>query len=179
MDALMASFFIAKMERSSSHSKRSIEAGDKLSGISIMKMSEGLDKGDVIYQEPVKIEENDSATVLQDKFIIIGIESLLTTLDSMLENNYMLHPQDDNLATYAKKIKKDEAKIDWNTSAEKIHKKIMAFNAWPVAETSLSGERIRIHDSEFRELKVNGFPGNIKSVSKKFIEVFTKMDYFL
>ena len=86
----------------------------------------------------------------------------------------MLHPQDDNLATYAKKIKKDEAKIDWNTSAEKIHKKIMAFNAWPVAETSLSGERIRIHDSEFRELKVNGFPGNIKSVSKKFIEVFTK-----
>lgn len=154
--------------------QRSIEAGDKLSGISIMKMSEGLDKGDIIYQEPIKIEENDSSTKLHEKFINIGIDSLLTTLDSILENNYMLHPQDDSLATYAKKIKKDEAKINWNTSAEKIHKKIMAFNSWPVAETSLSGERVRIHDSEFRELKINGFPGNIKSTKNKFIEVFTK-----
>ena len=86
----------------------------------------------------------------------------------------MLHPQDDSLATYANKIKKEEAKINWNRSAEKIHKKIMAFDSWPVAETTLSGERVRIHDSEFRELKINGFPGNIKSAKNKFIEVFTK-----
>ena len=154
--------------------QRSIESGDKLSGITIMKMSEGLDKGDIIYQEPVKIEENDSSTKLHEKFVRIGIDSLLITLESILENNYMLHPQDDSLATYANKIKKKEAKINWNRSAEKIHKKIMAFDSWPVAETTLSGERVRIHDSEFRELKINGFPGNIKSAKNKFIEVFTK-----
>ena len=154
--------------------QRSIESGDKLSGITIMKMSEGLDKGDIIYQEPVKIEENDSSTKLHEKFVRIGIDSLLITLESILENNYMLHPQDDSLATYANKIKKEEAKINWNRSAEKIHKKIMAFDSWPVAETTLSGERVRIHDSEFRELKINGFPGNIKSAKNKFIEVFTK-----
>ena len=86
----------------------------------------------------------------------------------------MIHPQDENLATYAKKIKKEEAKIDWDMPAEVIHKKIMAFNSWPVAETTLSGERVRIHDSEYKELKVNGIPGNIKSLNNNLIEVFTK-----
>ena len=139
-----------------------------------MQMTEGLDKGDIIYQEPVDIKDNDSSSIMHNKFITTGIDSLKITLESILENNFMLHPQDDNLATYAKKITKAEAKIDWNNSAEKIHKKIMAFNIWPVAETLLSGERIRIHESEFKKLDVDGIPGNIKSIENKCIEVFTK-----
>ena len=154
--------------------QRSIEAGDELTGITIMKMDEGLDTGDIIYQEPIPIGDNDSSKDMHDKFITLGIDSLLLSLDSILENNFMLHPQDGNLATYAKKIKKDEAKINWDDSAKKIHKKVMAFNAWPVAETILSGERIRIHDSEYKNLSINGIPGTIKSVSNQYIEVFTK-----
>jgi methionyl-tRNA formyltransferase len=154
--------------------QRSIEAGDELTGITIMKMDEGLDTGDIIYQEPIPIGDNDSSKDMHDKFITLGVDSLLLSLDSILENNFMLHPQDGNLATYAKKIKKDEAKINWDDSAKKIHKKIMAFNAWPVAETILSGERIRIHDSEYKNLSVNGIPGTIKSASNQYIEVFTK-----
>ena len=154
--------------------QRSIEAGDELTGITIMKMNEGLDTGDIIYQEPIPIGDNDSSKDMHDKFITLGIDSLLLSLDSILENNFMLHPQDGNLATYAKKIKKDEAKINWDDSAKTIHKKVMAFNAWPVAETILSGERIRIHDSEYKNLSVNGIPGTIKSVSNQYIEVFTK-----
>ena len=88
-----------------------------------------------------------------------------------------MYPQDENLATYAKKIKKEEAKINWDNSAEKIHRKIMAFNQWPVAETTLSGERIRIHDSEYKDLEINGIPGNIKSLKDDLIHVFTKKDY--
>ena len=154
--------------------QRSIEAGDELTGITIMKMNEGLDTGDIIYQEPIPIGDNDSSKDMHNKFITLGIDSLLLSLDSILENNFMLHPQDGNLATYAKKIKKDEAKINWDTSARKIHKKIMAFNAWPVAETILSGERIRIHDSEYKNLGANGIPGTIKSTKNQCIEVFTK-----
>ena len=154
--------------------QRSIEAGDELTGITIMKMNEGLDTGDIIYQEPIPIGDNESSKDMHNKFITLGIDSLLLSLDSILENNFMLHPQDENLATYAKKIKKDEAKINWDTSARKIHKKIMAFNAWPVAETILSGERIRIHDSEYTNLSVNGIPGTIKSTKDQYIEVFTK-----
>ena len=154
--------------------QRSIEAGDKLSGITIMQMTEKLDKGDIIYQEPVQIKINDSSTIMHNKFISVGVEALLVTLDSILANNIMMHPQDESLATYATKIKKEEAKINWDNTAESIHKKIMAFNSWPIAETMLSGERIRIHDSEFRELDINGIPGNIKSSNKKYIEVFTK-----
>jgi len=154
--------------------QRSIEAGDELTGITIMKMNEGLDTGDIIYQEPIPIGDNDSSKDMHDKFITLGVDSLLLSLDSILENNFMLHPQDGNLATYAKKIKKDEAKINWDDSAKKIHKKVMAFNAWPVAETILSGERIRIHDSEYKNLSINGIPGTIKSASNQYIEVFTK-----
>ena len=154
--------------------QRSIEAGDELTGITIMKMNEGLDTGDIIYQEPIPIGDNDSSKDMHNKFITLGIDSLLLSLDSILENNFMLHPQDGNLATYAKKIKKDEAKINWDNSARKIHKKIMAFNAWPVAETILSGERIRIHDSEYKNLSVNGIPGTIRSTKNQCIEVFTK-----
>ena len=154
--------------------QRSIEAGDELTGITIMKMNEGLDTGDIIYQEPIPIGDNDSSKDMHNKFITLGIDSLLLSLDSILENNFMLHPQDENLATYAKKIKKDEAKINWDNSARKIHKKIMAFNAWPVAETILSGERIRIHDSEYKNLGANGIPGTIKSTKNQCIEVFTK-----
>jgi methionyl-tRNA formyltransferase len=154
--------------------QRSIEAGDELTGITIMKMNEGLDTGDIIYQEPIPIGDNASSKDMHNKFITLGIDSLLLSLDSILENNFMLHPQDGNLATYAKKIKKDEAKINWDTSARKIHKKIMAFNAWPVAETILSGERIRIHDSEYKNLSVNGIPGTIKSTKNQCIEVYTK-----
>jgi len=154
--------------------QRSIEAGDKLSGITIMQMTEKLDKGDIIYQEPIQIKINDSSTIMHNKFISVGVEALLVTLGSILANNIMMHPQDESLATYATKIKKEEAKINWDNTAESIHKKIMAFNSWPIAETMLSGERIRIHDSEFRELDINGIPGNIKSSNKKYIEVFTK-----
>ena len=154
--------------------QRSIESGDKLSGITIMKMVEKLDAGDIIYQEPVKIDDNDSSISLHNKFIKIGTEVLLLTLESIIENNFMMYPQDENLVTYAKKIKKEEAKISWGNSAEEIHKKIMAFNQWPIAETTLSGERIRIHDSEYRNLDINGIPGNIKSVDNNLIQVFTK-----
>ena len=154
--------------------QRAIEAGDKLSGITIMKMIEKLDAGDIIYQEPVKIDDCDSSSSLHNKFIDIGTDTLLLTLDSILENNFMLHPQDDSLATYAKKIKKEEAVINWENNAEMIHKKIMAFNSWPIAETTLSGERVRIHDSEFEKLNINGIPGSIKSLKNNLIEVFTK-----
>ena len=154
--------------------QRAIESGDKLTGITIMKMEERLDAGDIIYQEPIKISDNDSSATLHEKCIKIGIDCLLLTLDSILANNFMIHPQDENLVTYAKKIKKEEAKIDWDMPAELIHKKIMAFNSWPVAETMLSGERVRIHDSEYKELDVNGIPGNIKSLNNNLIEVFTK-----
>ena len=154
--------------------QRAIEAGDKLSGITIMKMIEKLDAGDIIYQEPVKIDDYDSSSSLHNKFIDIGTDTLLLTLESILENNFMLHPQDDSLATYAKKIKKEEAVINWENNAETIHKKIMAFNSWPIAETTLSGERVRIHDSEFEKLNINGIPGSIKSLKNNLIEVFTK-----
>ena len=79
--------------------------------LAIMKMIEKLDAGDIIYQEPVKIDDCDSSSSLHNKFIDIGTDTLLLTLDSILENNFMLHPQDNSLATYAKKINKAAVRI--------------------------------------------------------------------
>ena len=88
-----------------------------------MKMNEGLDTGDIIYQEPIPIDDNDSSKDMHNKFITLGIDSLLLSLDSILENNFMLHPQDWNLATYAKKIKKDEILKIGKTPLKKFIKK--------------------------------------------------------
>ncbi len=153
--------------------QRSIEYGDNLSGITIMQMNGRLDEGDIIYQEPIEIDKNKTAGEIEEKFISIGKHVMSVTIDSIIENNFMLFPQDHKLSTYAKKISKNEAKINWEDTAKSIHNKIMAFNPWPIAEASLDGQRIRIFKSEYDKISISGIPGTIKSF-KDNIKVFTK-----
>ena len=153
--------------------QRSIESGDTITGVTIMMMNEKLDTGDIIYQEPHRIDSHKKAWELEEELMNLGGHILLLALESILNNKFILYPQEHRLSTYAKKITKKESKIDWNMTAQEIHNKIMAFNSWPIAETTLSGERIRIYDSKYNENDIIGIPGNIKSYENN-IEVFTK-----
>lgn len=153
--------------------QRSIESGDTITGVTIMMMNEKLDTGDIIYQEPHRIDSHKKAWELEEELMNLGGHILLLALESILNNKFVLYPQEHRLSTYAKKITKEESKIDWNMTAQEIHNKIMAFNSWPIAETTLSGERIRIYDSKYNENDIIGIPGNIKSYENN-IEVFTK-----
>lgn len=121
--------------------QRAILAGDEVSGASIMLMAEGLDTGPVISRVEVPIDTNMTTVDLHDRIAEDGARELLDVLPKWCGGEFSAHAQNDANATYAKKLNKQEARIDWYLSALEIHRKIMAFNPWPVAETAFDEER--------------------------------------
>jgi len=117
--------------------QRCLQAGDDTTGVCIMQMDAGLDTGDVLLQTELDIESHDTSKTLHDKLAKIGAKSLLSTLDNLHSLQASAIPQDTAQATYAEKITKSEAVINWQNSATAIHNQIRAFNPWPICQTSL------------------------------------------
>ena len=128
--------------------QRSIEAGDQETGICIMQMDAGLDTGDVLLQEKIKIEKDDSTASLHDKLSVLGADALLKTIKQIESNEFNPIKQNHSESTYAKKINKQEAEIDWSLPSNDIDCRIRAFNPWPVCQTTLNEKRVRIWLSE-------------------------------
>lgn len=124
--------------------QRAIAAGDKESGISIMQMNAGLDTGDILKRYPCPILETDTGGELHDRLAEIGAKAIVEIVD--LLDNSELKPtvQDDSLATYAHKLDKKEAQINWQHPAVEIERLIRAFNPWPVAYTLLNDSPLRL-----------------------------------
>lgn len=124
--------------------QRAIAAGDKETGITIMQMDAGLDTGDILHCIHTPIRDDETGGSLHDRLAAIGADAIVETL-SKLGNN-QLHPvkQDGALATYAHKLDKTEAEINWQDSAINIERQIRAFNPWPVAHTHLLNNTLRI-----------------------------------
>lgn len=127
--------------------QRAILAGDNVSGITIMQMNEGLDTGDILSVFQCPIETCDTGGILHDRLAQLGAKAIITTLADLNDGKITPQPQDDTQATYASKLSKKEANIDWNTSAREIHDKIRGFNPWPVAQTLHEGKTIRLWQS--------------------------------
>lgn len=125
--------------------QRAILTGDKETGITIMQMDEGLDTGAMLYKMDCPISEHDTSASLHDRLAFLGGDALLTVLEA-IENDEPFAPQaqDNNLATYAQKLSKEEGNINWSDSALTITRAIRAFNAWPVAYTQVQGLVVRI-----------------------------------
>ena len=126
--------------------ERAIEAGDLETGISIMQMDEFLDTGDILEQVSCPINQ-DTGGSLTERLAKLGAEVLLKVLDSIEKNKVSYSKQDDNLACYARKINKEEARIDWKLSAEILERKIRAFNPRPVVFTELNGQLVRVWEA--------------------------------
>ncbi|MBU3003517.1 methionyl-tRNA formyltransferase [Paraglaciecola arctica] len=126
--------------------QRSLWAGDSETGVTVMQMDEGLDTGAMLLKHSLTISKDDTSATLYQKLAEMGPTALLETLDSLTE----LQPQiqDDKLASYAKKLSKEEAKIDWHLSAEQIERNIRAFNPWPVAFFTRNNANIKVYASE-------------------------------
>ncbi len=131
--------------------QRAIEAGDTDTGVTIMQMAQGLDTGDMLQQVECRITENMTAALLHDQLAEIGAQALLETLDLMIADKLNPVVQDEAQVTYASKLQKSEAVINWHDSAVAIHRRVCAFNAWPVAQTTLSGETLRVWESRLIE----------------------------
>jgi methionyl-tRNA formyltransferase len=113
--------------------QRAIVAGDARSGVTIMQMDEGLDTGAMLYKVQCPIEQNDTSEILLNRLSTMGADALLHTLAHL--TSIKPEPQDHHLATYAHKITKEEANIDWSEPADVIARKIRGFNPWPVMYT--------------------------------------------
>ena len=153
--------------------QRAIQAGDTETGISIMQMDAGLDTGPIYLQRRCPIQPDDTSGSLHDRLAQMGSQCLLEVLDKMASNQHNSIPQDDKLATYAKKISKDEAVIDWSLGAVTLDRMIRAFNPSPVAHTELNGVKMRIWRSQPQN-KISGSPaGTVLACSKSGIDVAT------
>ncbi len=124
--------------------QRAILAGDAQSGVTIMQMDKGLDTGDMLTIKCCDIDVTDSGSSLHDRLAGMGAQALLKTLRDIESNNLNPQAQDDSQASYAHKLDKQEAKIDWYQDAAAIVQKIQAFNSWPVAYTNYNGKSLRL-----------------------------------
>jgi len=146
--------------------QRAIEAGDQQTGITIMQMDKGLDTGDMLSKLTCTIGTDDTASSLHNRLATLGPEALLDTLGALAEGSATANSQDDTLATYANKLSKQEASLDWSANAEALHRKIRAFNPFPVAKTELKGLSVRIHNAELSRATHHSEPGTILSHQK-------------
>lgn len=128
--------------------QRAILAGDAESGVCIMRMDVGLDTGPVFLQRRTPISPQDTGGSLHDRLAALGASAVVEVLDQLAENRAVSAPQPEDGVTYAAKIDKAEALIDWSQSAIEIERKVRAFNPFPIAETRLDGEQLRIYAAE-------------------------------
>ena len=125
--------------------QRAVLTGDRETGITIMRMSAGLDTGPMLLQETVPITSADTAGSLHDSLSQLGARTLLRALEGVENGSLASRPQPLEGVTYAAKIDKAEAAIDWRRGAQEIARQVRAFDPWPIAETLLDGEQLRIH----------------------------------
>ncbi len=144
---------------------RAIEAGDHETGISIMCMEAGLDTGPVVYQIVEPILPSDTSATLHDRLAILGARAILAGLTA-LEQGVTPVPQDPARATYARKLSKEEGRIDWTQDAERIARRIRAFDPYPVATTSFRGITLRLFDALPVEGHLNARPGDVIGLHK-------------
>lgn len=153
--------------------QRSIWAGDKETGITIMQMDIGLDTGDMLYQVSCPIELKDTSATLYQKLVKLGPTALLYTLDLLTSNHAKPEKQNNTFANYAKKLSKDEALIDWSLSAEQIERCIRAFNPWPVSYFIFADQTFKLWYAEVIYHEFDSSPGTILNADKTGIKVAT------
>lgn len=124
--------------------QRALLAGDAETGITIMQLDEGLDTGPVLLERRRPIGLSDTAGDLHDALAELGAVALLEAIDGLVSGDLLPRAQSAEGVTYAAKIDKSEARIEWSAPALQIDRKIRAFNPWPVAETRLAGEALRL-----------------------------------
>ncbi|MBP8626797.1 MAG: methionyl-tRNA formyltransferase [Syntrophorhabdaceae bacterium] len=148
--------------------------GDKQTGITVIKMDEGMDTGDIVYQEAMEIEEKDTAITLSNRLSVRSGE-LLPHIVSSIERDGKITgtEQDHHRATYTPLITKEMGRIDWHAKAREINNRVRAFILWPVAFTYIDNRVVKIYSTEIDPYTSNSLPGTIFDINKKGIFVST------
>jgi len=131
--------------------QRAILAGDATSGVTIMLMDVGLDTGPMLLRKEVPIESYETGGSLHDRLSALGGAALIEALEDHAAGTLRAIPQPAEGVTYAAKLEKAEALIDWTRDAVEIERQVRAFNPWPIAETRLDGEQLRVFEARAGE----------------------------
>ncbi|MFB6434979.1 MAG: methionyl-tRNA formyltransferase [Candidatus Malihini olakiniferum] len=153
--------------------QRSLWAGDTETGVTIIQMDAGLDTGDMLHKLSCPITQQDTSASLEDRLAKLGQQGLLTTLASLAQGTAIAKKQDDSLATYADKMSKEEAKLDWSLRAEQLERCIRAFNPWPISYITIDEQPVKVWKSSVLNIIHSAQPGTIISVDKQGIQVAT------
>ncbi len=159
--------------RGASPIQAALLAGDTETGISMMRMDEGLDSGDVILRESCRIDARDTASRLQDRLAELGAQALLKSLDPIIHKTAVYTPQDPSKVCFAPKISKTDAAIDWTAASDVLDRKIRAFNPWPIATMHKDDLCIRIWDAIPIAIPSTAKPGTIIAQHKEGIDMAT------
>ncbi len=151
--------------------QRAILAGDSETGVTIMQMNAGLDTGPMLLKRATSIGPRETSATLHDRLAQMGAQALLETLASLRE--IRPEPQPEEGATYAPKIRKDEARIDWSRSAAELDRMVRAFDPWPVAETRWAGQQLRIWEAVPSDAEHGVEPGRVVRCTSEGIDVAT------
>ena len=152
---------------------RAVIAGDKTTGITIMQLVRKLDAGDMLLKEQCSIGEHETTSQLHDRLADLGAVALLKVLPLIEAGLIRGEQQDENQVSYAEKINKSEAKIDWSQTAVELARKVRGLNAWPVAQTNYQGKVLRIWQAEATMQSHDKVPGTVMQTKDKNFDVAT------
>jgi len=148
---------------------RAILNGDSITGVTAMRLDEGMDTGDILLQAETPIGENETAGELHDRLAEMGAKLLTETLGKLENGGIKPVKQYDTQATRAPMLTKDMSAIDWRRPANEIHNQIRGLQPWPTAETTLRGKRIRVHASRIASAvgcdPHSNVPGTVVSIN--------------
>ncbi|WP_019274027.1 methionyl-tRNA formyltransferase [Vibrio coralliilyticus] len=153
--------------------QRSIWAGDQETGVTIMQMDIGLDTGDMLKIATLPIEATDTSASMYEKLAGLGPQALVECLADIADGKTSPEKQDDELANYAKKLSKEEARINWNDDAEHIERCVRAFNPWPMSHFEAADNSIKVWQSRVDVQTTTEVPGTILQADKTGIYIAT------
>ncbi|MBW8373040.1 methionyl-tRNA formyltransferase [Stenotrophomonas sp.] len=152
--------------------QRAIQAGDAETGVCLMQMDAGLDTGPVLLKQHIAIGPNDTGGQLHDRLAALGEQVLSDGLGLLRAGiKPIAQPQPEAGVTYAHKLDKAEARLDWAQDADALARTVRAFNPWPVAEAMLVGERVRIHGAIALDDNQGKAPGTLLAASRDGIDI--------
>lgn len=153
--------------------QRACLAGDKKTGITIMQMDTHLDTGDILHQISCNITPEDTSASLYGKLAELGPKALLKTLDDFANHAIQPKKQDNAKATYADKLSKQEAKLNWQLPAKQLSYAVRAFNPWPVSYFEIHGQPIKVWRAHVLSRECGQLPGTIITADKQGIAIAT------
>jgi len=153
--------------------QRALWAGDEETGVTIMQMDVGLDTGDMLYKLVCPITDEDTSATLYDKLAGLGPAGLIETLAQLANGTAQPQVQDEAQVTYAEKLSKEEARVDWSLSAAQLERCIRAFNPWPMSWLEIDGQPLKIWKASVIDTGTTAEPGTIVDATKQGIQVAT------